>query len=241
MNYIKICCFLLLTNFSQVFSQDIPLNKYGLAVIRNLNQYKKTIAPAEGKKMIELQSGTSGLVVDLRYATQNNFARQPLYPAGNRAYMRKIAVDKLRVVINELKQSGLGIKIWDAYRPYSVTEKIWDAVRNEDYAADPAKGSGHNRGIAVDLTLINLKTNDEIDMGTGFDNFSDTAHHAFINLNDNILVHRKILKNVMEKNGFKSLNTEWWHYSLPSPSDYELLDLSFKDLKKINRIQKRQR
>ncbi len=125
---------------------------------------------------------------------------------------------------------GLGLKIFDAYRPYSVTEKMWLPVQDDRYAADPKKGSGHNRGVAVDLTLIYLATGEELNMGTGFDNFSDTAHHAFTNLPEDILQNRLLLKKNMEQYGFKALDTEWWHYSLPNAKDFELLDIDFKKL-----------
>ncbi len=110
---------------------------------------------------------------------------------------------------------------------------MWEPIKDERYVADPKKGSGHNRGIAVDLTLINLKTKVELPMGTGYDNFSDTAHSTFIFLPVEILQNRNLLKNIMEKNGFKVLETEWWHFSFPDAKDFELMDISFKKLKKI--------
>src|SRR5437867_1601617 len=88
----------------------------------------------------------------------------------------------LSCFFQELNEKGLGLKIFDAYRPYSVTVKFWELIKDERYVANPSKGSGHNRGIAVDLTIIHLKTNEELNMGTGFDNFTDTAHQAFVNL-----------------------------------------------------------
>jgi len=127
---------------------------------------------------------------------------------------------------------GYGLKIYDAYRPYSVTKKFWDLVHDERYVANPAKGSGHNRGIAADLTIIDLKTKKELKMPTGFDNFTDSAHHDFVNLPGDILKNRKLLKETMEKYGFLEFATEWWHYSLPEPEKYDVLDLSFGELKK---------
>ena len=112
---------------------------------------------------------------------------------------------------------------------------MWERVKDDRYAADPKKGSGHNRGIAVDLTLINLKTGKELNMGTGFDNFTDSAHHAFTNLPEEILQNRLLLKKIMEEHGFKSLDTEWWHYSLPAAANFQLLDINFKDLEKKNK------
>jgi D-alanyl-D-alanine dipeptidase len=127
---------------------------------------------------------------------------------------------------------GLGLKIFDAYRPYSVTVKFWELVKDERYVANPAKGSGHNRGIAVDLTIIDLKTGKELDMGTGFDNFTDTAHHTFTSLPEEVLHNRLLLKSTMEKYGFIALESEWWHYYLANGNTFELLDIEFKKLKK---------
>jgi len=106
-------------------------------------------------------------------------------------------------------------------------------VKDNRYAADPKNGSGHNRGTSVDLTIINLQTKKELDMGTGFDNFSDTAGHEFKKLSPNILQNRKLLKRIMQKNKFKSLSTEWWHYSFGNSKNFELLDVSFDALQKL--------
>ena len=135
-------------------------------------------------------------------------------------------------VQQELNEKDLSLKIWDAYRPYSVTEKMWELIKDERYVADPKKGSGHNRGIAVDLTIIDRTTGKELDMGTGFDNFTDTAHQTFKNLPLEILNNRGLLKTVMEKNGFVAMETEWWHFFWNN-QDFELLDIDPKKFKKI--------
>ncbi len=129
---------------------------------------------------------------------------------------------------------GIGLKFFDAYRPYSVTKKMWQVVPDARYAANPAKGSGHNRGAAVDVTLINLKTKEELTMPTGFDDFTEKAHHNYLNLPTQVIANRKLLKSTMEKYGFAALETEWWHYSIPNAaSKFELLDLSFNQIKKL--------
>jgi D-alanyl-D-alanine dipeptidase len=215
-------------------AQDTILNKYGLWVIKDVAQLQKTVMQNPAKAMVDLKKNNAGFQFDLRYAGVNNFMHQKLYPQIKTTYLRKAAADSLIAVQQELKKQGLGLKIFDAYRPYSVTEKLWEPVKDDRYAADPKKGSGHNRGIAVDLTIINLNNNTELLMGTGFDNFSDTAHHAFINLPADVLQNRLLLKTTMEKHGFKALGTEWWHYYLPNTTTYELLDIDFKNLKKIN-------
>lgn len=216
------------------YAQDSVLNKYGLWVIKDEMILKTTIRGDSNKRMMDICAMIPGLATDLRYATTNNFMGKKLYPSIATTYLRLPAAKALRNVQVELAAMGLALKIFDAYRPYSVTEKMWELVKDDRYAADPKKGSGHNRGIAVDVTIIDLANHKELDMGTGFDNFSDTAHHDFIALSKEIMKNRLLLKNTMEKNGFRPLGTEWWHYSLPNASYFELLDISFKKLKKIS-------
>lgn len=195
--------------------------------------YRKQVAADSAKQMVELKKMIPGIVYDLRYATVNNFMKRLMYPAGTSVtYLRLPAASSLLNVQRELNTRGLGLKIFDAYRPYAVTVKFWELVKDERYVANPAKGSGHNRGVSVDLTIINLLTGKELDMGTGFDNFSDTAHHTFTQLPEDVLKHRNLLKSLMEKSGFRSLDTEWWHYTLPESGRFELLDFDFKKMRK---------
>ena len=220
---------------THLFAQkDSLLNKYGLWVISDRAQFQKTINNKPGKAIIDIKKNIPGIVLDLRYASANNFMHQRLYPKDISAFLRRSAADSLSMVQKELNTMGLGLKIFDAYRPYAVTEMMWEPVKDDRYAADPKKGSGHNRGIAVDLTIINLITKEEFDMGTGYDNFSDTAHHAFTHLPEEILMNRLLLRSTMEKHGFKALDTEWWHYSLPNAIEFELLNIPFRILMLMN-------
>jgi len=216
-----------------VICQDTVLNKYGLWVIHDLALYKKTVTSDPGKEMLSLSQYIPGVILELKYSGKDNFMHQPLYPALHTTYLRRTAINALVAVETDLEKMNLSIKIWDAYRPYSVTEKMWEPVKDDRYAADPKFGSGHNRGIAVDLTLINKLTGSEIEMGTAFDNFSDTAHHDFKGLPDPVLQNRLLLRTVMEKHGFKALETEYWHYYLPETGKYELLDIPFSELDKL--------
>lgn len=200
-----------------------------LMVVHTKDAYRKLVKAEGIQKMVNLQKFIPSLVLDLQYADTVNFTRQKLYSSGDRTFLRAPAAEALKRVQEELEESGFGLKVWDAYRPYSVTRKMWDLIQDERYVANPAKGSNHNRGLAVDLTL--LENGIEVDMGTGFDNFSDTAHHDFRQLPEQVLEHRKLLKVTMEKYGFKSLDTEWWHYSYTHPARFDVLDLSFKHLR----------
>ena len=204
-----------------------------LYVIKNTEAYQQTIKTNSNKRMINIEKLIPNIDLDLRYATENNFMHRIMYPEKPTfTFLRLPAAQALLQVQNELNRQGFGLKIFDAYRPYSVTEKFWELVHDDRYVADPKKGSGHNRGIAVDLTIIDLKTKKEIKMPTGFDNFTDSAHHDFINLSTEILINRKLLKETMKKHGFVEFATEWWHYSLPNPEKYEVLNLSFAELEK---------
>lgn len=224
---------LFLSTYVSSKAQNITKNKYGLLVINKVGDYYHSVATDSLKNLINISSNIPEIKLDLRYNTTNNFTHQKIYHKATTTFLRLPAVNALAKVEKELAEKGLGLKIWDAYRPYAATEFMWELVKDDRYAANPAKGSGHNRGIAVDLTIINTNTGEELNMGTGFDNFSDTAHHAFKQLPEAVLNNRKLLRTVMEKYGFKALETEWWHYYWADSNEYEVLNLSFTQLKKL--------
>jgi len=181
--------------------------------------------------MIELKSLIPTLQYEIRYASSNNFTGQRLYPKNTHTtYLRRNPALALAKVAEDLKEKGLGIKIWDAYRPYRTTVRFWKLIHDERFVANPSKGSGHNRGTAVDLTLVDLKTGKELEMPTPFDDFTAAAFHGAKNIDDLRTRNRELLRTTMEKYGFVPLETEWWHYSWPGSSAYDVLDLSFKAL-----------
>jgi zinc D-Ala-D-Ala dipeptidase len=228
MNIFALTCIIFLFPFTKGDAQEITISKYGVPVIHSLSYYHETANKDSLKTMIDLGSFIPGILLDLRYATLNNFMKQRMYPANtSHSFLRLPAAKALYQVQQELNGMGYGLKIFDAYRPYEVTVKFWELVHDDRYVADPSKGSGHNRGIAVDLTVIDLKTKEELKMPTGFDNFTDSAHHDFMDLPEPVLKNRKLLKETMEKYGFLAFPTEWWHYSLPNPDFYEVLDIGF--------------
>lgn len=213
-------------------ANTLPKNEFGLAVVNKASHYQISIAQDSLKQMVIIDDYIPYVKTDFVYATANNFTHHILYkkPEG---YLRLAAAIALQAVANNLAKKGLGLLIYDAYRPYSVTKTMWQIVPDDRYAANPAKGSGHNRGIAVDLTLYNLQTGLTLSMPTPFDDFSEKAHHNYMQLDSVVLYNRQLLKSVMEKNGFIALDTEWWHYYLPNASKYELLDFDFKQMKKL--------
>jgi len=162
------------------------------------------------------------IVVDMRYATANNFTGAPLpgYLA-NRAYLRREAAASLARVQGSLRNRGLGIKIFDAYRPVRATLAMVDwtkRVNRPDLLKDGyiASRSRHNLGLAIDLTLIDLATGRELEMGTPFDTFSAAAHTA--NASGEVAANRQALKSAMEREGFVNYDQEWWHFSFNVPN-----------------------
>ena len=234
--FLTICLILsVLVGFAQ--SVEAPLSKYGVHVIKDFAMYEATVKADSNKQMVEIKSLAPNIVYELKYATDKNFTRRNMYPAKtNYTFLRLPVAKALAQVQKELNEKGMGLKIFDAYRPYSVTEKFWEMVMNEKYVADPKKASGHNRGISVDLTIIYMHNGKELQMPTGFDNFSDTAHHTFMNIPFDALQNRKLLKDVMEKYGFVKFDTEWWHYSWPDEKNYyDAMDISFSDFRNADK------
>ena len=199
--------------------------------INSINNYTDSVAQNPNIKLVLVKKYIKDIVLDLRYATTNNFMHKKLYKSAD-AFYGLAAILALAKVQDSLKKNGLGLKIFDAYRPYAATCLMWEVVKDDRYAANPKNGSGHNRGIAIDLTLINFVTKAELPMPTAFDNFSDTSHHSFKNLPTNILENRRILTTIMEYFGFKKLDTEWWHFQFITVVKPPVFNISFKQLKK---------
>lgn len=206
---------------------EIAPNRYGLRVVPDLATYERLARLDSDKRLVDVES--LGIPVDIRYATANNFMKTPLYP-GAKAFLRAPAARALAEVQRRLATRGVGIKVFDAYRPYRVTEAMWEPIRNPDYVADPARGSRHNRGAAVDLTLINLQTGEELAMPTGYDDFTPRAAHAFNELPAEALENRALLRDVMSRHGFEPLPSEWWHYDFRGWEKFELMDVPLESL-----------
>lgn len=152
------------------------------------------------------------VVLDLKYATTDNFVKTVMYECP-RCFLRPPAAKALVAIHQDLQQKGLGLKVFDCYRPRPVQYKLWEILPDKNYVANPDKGSMHNRGAAVDLTIVD-STGAELDMGTSFDFFGKKAWHEYQNLPAAVLENRKLLKESMEVHGFKAIRTEWWHYAL---------------------------
>jgi D-alanyl-D-alanine dipeptidase len=189
-----------------------------------VNTAETAVAPdaVADSLLTEVRTLDSTIVVEMRYATPNNFTGSPLpgYQA-NRAYLRREAASALARVQRDLRARGLGLKIFDAYRPVRATLAMVDwteRVHRTDLLKDGyiASRSRHNLGLAIDLTLISLATGRELEMGTPFDTFSAAAHTA--NASGEAAPNRQILKAAMEREGFVNYDQEWWHFSFDAPN-----------------------
>ena len=205
----------------------VPVNSYGLRVVPDLRTYERLAAADPSTRLVDLAS--LHIPLDIRYATANNFMKRVLYPAP-RAFLRAPAAQALADADRELAARGLGLKVFDAYRPYRVTVAMWEPIKNPDFVADPAKGSRHNRGAAVDLTLIDRATGNELPMPTPYDDFTERAAHAFTDLPPDAVANRALLREVMERHGFEALPSEWWHYDFAGWRKYELMDVGLDAL-----------
>ena len=228
----KLFSYFILIIFFLLLSCSNKVTKVGqLKVIKSISYYKKQVAFNPNFALLSLKKNIPTLVLDIKYATLNNFSGIAVYNTA-KAFARKPVVLALQKVQQNLAKQGLGLKIFDAYRPYSVTVKFWDItpIDKKDFVANPAKGSRHNRGCAVDVTLINLKTGEELAMPTPYDSFLNVAYADFTNLPNNILQNRKILQDAMTKNGFTIFKQEWWHFDFEGWQAYDLMDIKFEKL-----------
>jgi D-alanyl-D-alanine dipeptidase len=166
---------------------------------------------------VRLADYSNDFVYDLRYATENNFLKAKVYDCAE-CYTRVKTARALLLANSVLLGKGYKIKFFDCYRPNAVQYKMWAIVPNPQYVANPVKGSIHNKGGAVDITLVTLE-GEELDMGTDFDFFGKRAYHDNLDLPKAVLNNRLLLKETMEKYGFWSIRTEWWHYNLGTASN----------------------
>jgi D-alanyl-D-alanine dipeptidase len=188
--------------------------------------YRSDAAAAQAAdRLIDVSKLSAGFVIDLRYATKDNFTGIKLYPSGI-CCLQEDTAWKLAAANRELMKKGYRIKIWDAYRPLSIQKKMWEIMPDSRYLANPYKnGSKHNRGAAVDVTLVD-KNGKEVEMPSGFDEFSARASRNNPSMSAAAAKNLKLLTDALTKNGFKSISTEWWHFDDASYANYPLLDVS---------------
>ncbi len=183
----------------------------------------------EKSDLVDVTNLIPGIVLDIRYATTNNFTGQKLYPVA-RCCLQREAAEKLKLVQDELRDMGYALKIFDGYRPLSVQKKMWAIYPHPGYVADPAKGSRHNRGAAVDLTLIRLDGSPVL-MPTDFDSFTEQAHRNSQDVPAEAIKNRELLERVMQEHGFVGLDTEWWHFDLRHYQKYKIMDIDYSEIR----------
>src|SRR6516225_11476265 len=181
---------------------------------------KPTNANAEGP-LVDIQSVDPTIIVELRYAGNNNFLQHPLYPQGTRARARPEVAASLSKAQTLLRHYQYGLKIWDAYRPVSVQTKLWEASRNSDYVANPEVGVGslHSWGIAIDATLVD-SWNRPVSMPSDFDDFTPAAMWRYTGPSFEILGRVRLLQWAMHRAGFWGMRTEWWHFTIADWEKY---------------------
>ncbi len=165
---------------------------------------------------VNLKDFSSDFVYDMKYATTDNFLKAKVYDCAE-CFLRLKTVKALVKANTKFIQKGYRIQLFDCYRPLDIQKKMWKIVANPEYVADPAKGSIHNRGGAVDITLVD-NNGKALDMGTPFDFFGPEASHNYQFLSDEVKHNRLVLKQIMQENGFVSFDSEWWHYNLQNAS-----------------------
>ncbi|MEG4289921.1 M15 family metallopeptidase [Microcoleus sp. C2C3] len=175
-------------------------------------------------RLVDIRTVNRNIRLDIRYATTNNFLKRKLYPISKCA-LRSSVAQKLALVQTDLEKIGLGLKVYDCYRPFSVTEQMWEVRPDPRYVANPARGSRHNRGAAIDLTLVD-RTGKELEMPTPYDDFTEKAHGDYQGGSAQSRKNRQVLKDAMKKQGFIGITTEWWHFDSEDWQKFAILDIS---------------
>jgi zinc D-Ala-D-Ala dipeptidase len=202
--------------------------KYGI-LPADYATYSKSVRINPDNELIDLSTFIPTLLLDIRYATKNNFTGEQIYNSP-KAYARKPVAEALKRVQEELKNMGLGLKIFDAYRPYKATVRFYEIYNDTTYVASPYRGSRHNRGCAIDLTLIELKTGNELKMPTEYDSFRKEAWPSTPIKDGEIKKNLDLLIKYMQKYGFRVNTSEWWHFDFIGYKKYDILDIDFEEL-----------
>jgi zinc D-Ala-D-Ala dipeptidase len=198
--------------------------------------FGQTSPPSEENKreadLVELIKLEKSIKLDIRYARSDNFVGKPVYTEA-RAFMQRDAAEALARVHKLLKKQGLGLMIFDGYRPWSVTKLFWEVTPEDKriFVADPKNGSRHNRGCAVDLSIYNRKTGKLLEMPTDFDDFTEKASPTYNGASEIQTQNRDLLRKSMEAEGFTVNKNEWWHFDYVDWQKYGIYDIAFSAIK----------
>ncbi|MBI4861760.1 MAG: D-alanyl-D-alanine dipeptidase [Candidatus Riflebacteria bacterium] len=193
-----------------------------IALLLLLASLTVRVDAGHGDDLVDVASLDPTIRIDMRYASDRNFLKQVLYD-DSLCLLRRTVAQRLVRVQKALSARGLGLKVWDAYRPQSVQVKLWKILPDDRFVANPAKGSRHSRGAAVDLTLVDAAGN-ELPMGTDHDEFTTRAYPGSTDVPVQAQRNRRLLRNAMAAHGFSQMSTEWWHFEAPGATAYSLLD-----------------
>jgi zinc D-Ala-D-Ala dipeptidase len=193
----------------------------------------KEPGPFRPADLVELTTLDPTIKLDIRYATPNNLAGRAVYTEA-RAFLQRPAAEALVRAHRALRARGFGLLVFDGYRPWRVTKLFWDVTPPDkhEFVADPAKGSKHNRGCAVDLSMYDVETGREVEMPSAYDEMSPRAYPNYAGGSDEARARREVLRAAMEAEGFTVEPNEWWHFNYKDWQSYPILDLEFRDVGK---------
>ena len=191
------------------------------------------LRPDDPKRLLELIKLDPAIRLDMRYATSNNFTGRVLYDEA-RAFLAAPAALAVVRASKMAQSDGFGLTIYDAYRPWRITKKLWDATPvgpKKEYVANPKRGSKHNRGCAVDLTLHDLQTGKLVEMPSEFDDFSEKAHRDYMGASAAAIANRARLARYLEAEGFVGLSNEYWHFDFTGWEQFPVMDIPFNKIR----------
>jgi zinc D-Ala-D-Ala dipeptidase len=193
----------------------------------------KESGPFRKPDLVEIVKIDPTIKLDIRYATRNNFMSRPVYKQ-TRAFLQRPAAEALVRVNQALRKQGYGLIVFDGYRPWSVTKIFWDATPEDKkiFVADPSKGSKHNRGCAIDLSMFDLETGKEVTMPSEYDEMTERADVNYACATPEAKRLRDMLRTAMEAEGFTVYEPEWWHYDYKDWKEYPLLNVKFSEIGK---------
>jgi D-alanyl-D-alanine dipeptidase len=187
--------------------------------------------PFRPSALVEVTTLDPTIKIDVRYATEHNFMKRVLY-AQPRVFLQREAAEKVVRAHRALRPRGYGLLLFDGYRPWRITKMMWDLTppAQRDFVADPQKGSKHNRGCAVDLSLFSLSDGREVEMPSAYDEFSERAFPGYRGGTAEQRARRDLLRRAMEHEGFAVEKNEWWHFNCRDWRSYPIVDVPFEDL-----------
>jgi len=202
-------------------------NPYGLGVVHCIADYEAMVAENPDMELVDLELLIPGIALDIRYATPDNFTGEVIYTAP-KAFLRRPVAEALKHVHDSLQKHNLALVIFDGYRPYAASVKFFEVYPDTLFVANPRYGSRHNRGCAVDVSLIDIYTGQVAAMPTDYDEFSEKAHPEYTDIPEEAINNRTLLFGIMNHFGFDHYPTEWWHFDFRGWDAYPLMDIPFE-------------